>query len=181
MRRATLSALLLASLLIAPLSTTAQENAAATNAAPIGESAELELVRIWPSWRSADSFLRISEYFGGGEARSGQTILRSQAAERSGFYFLTRIKNSGQALHDAKFELQVIRPDSPHAVAYTFPTTVATGSHVYLLGLTGDDWPDFNDKPAEDTHPVSWQLRLLDSNARELLRRESFLWAKPQN
>jgi len=179
MRRATLYALLLASLLCAPLSTTAQENAATTNAAPIEKTVGLELIRIWPSWRSADSFLRIGEYFGGGEARSGQTILRSQPTERSGFYFLTRIKNSGQALHDAKFEIQVIRPDSPHAITYTFPATLATGSHVYLLGLTGNDWPDFGRKSAEDTHPVSWQLRLIDSQTHELLRRQSFLWTKP--
>jgi len=141
----------------------------------------VDLIRIWPSWRSANSFLRISEYFGGSEARSGQTILRSQPAERSGFYFLTRIKNSGAPLADAHFELQVIRPDSPHAVTYTFPATIETGSHAYLLGLTGSDWLGFDGKPAEDSHPVSWRLRLLDSQARELLHRESYLWAKPQN
>jgi len=180
MRRATLSALLLTSLLGASLSATAQKDAAATNASAIEKSADLDLGRIWPSWRSADSFLRISEYFGGSEARSGQSIFRSQPDERSGFYFLTRIKNSGESLSDAHFELQVIRPDSPHAVTYTFPATIVTGSHVYLLGLTGSDWPGFGEKSAEDTHPVSWQLRLLDSQARELLRSKSFLWAKPQ-
>jgi len=147
--------------------------------APATEST-VNLVRIWPSWRSADSFLRISEYFGGSEARSAQTILRSQASARAGFYFLTRIKNSASPLTDAHFELQVIRPDSPHAVTYTFPATISTGSHVYLLGLTGSDWLGFDGKAAEDTHPVSWRLRLLDSQARELLHRESYLWANPQ-
>jgi len=169
MRRAILSALLLASLLSAPGTASVQEKvAAAKNPARSEKSADLELIRIWPSWRSADSFLRISEYFGGGENRSGQTILRSQPTERAGFYFLLRIRNSGQAFPDARFELQVIRPDSPHAVTYRFPATVATGSHVYLLGLTGSDWPDFGEKTAEDIHPVSWQLRLLDTAEREL-------------
>jgi len=146
MRRAILLALF-ASLLAAPFSATAQNEAATTNALPIEKNAGLELVRIWPSWRSADSFLRISEYFGRSETRSRQVTLRSQPDERAGFYFLTRIKNSGEALPDAHFELQVIRPDSPHPVTYTFPVTVATGSHAYLLGLTGSDWPGFGDKP----------------------------------
>jgi len=140
----------------------------------------VDLIRIWPNWRSADSFLRIGEYFGGSEARSGQTILRSQTNERAGFYFLTRIKNSGAPLIDAHFELQVIRPDSPHAVTYTFPATVTTGSHAYLLGLTGSDWPGFDGKPSEDSHPVAWQLRLLDRDAHRLLETQSFLWAKLQ-
>jgi len=180
MCRTILSTLLLATLLNAPLFANTGTDDATTLTTPIGKTVGLELIRIWPSWRSADSFLRIGEYFGGSETRSGQTILRSQPAERSGFYFLTRIKNAEAALPDAHFELQVIRPDSPHAVTYRFPSTIETGSHVYLLGLTGSDWPDFNDKPAEDVHPVSWQLRILDSQARELLHSESYLWAKPQ-
>jgi len=180
MCRTILSALLLATLLNAPLFAKTKEDARPTSATAAIENNSLKFVRIWPSWRSADSFLRISEYFGGGENRSSQTILRSQPAERSGFYFLTRIKNAEAALPDAHFELQIIRPDSPHAVTYRFPSTIETGSHVYLLGLTGSDWPDFNDKPAEDVHPVSWRLRILDSQARELLHSESFLWAQPQ-
>jgi len=179
MRLTTLLALLVLRLSVLPFAH-ATEAPTATSPATVGEAASLTLVRIWPSWRSADSFLRIGEYFGGGENRSRQTLLRSQPDERSGFYFLIRIKNSGQALADAKFELQVIRPDSPHAVTYSFPAHIATGSHAYLLGLTGSDWPGFGDKLAEDTHPVSWQLRLLDTNAHELLRSESFLWAKAQ-
>jgi len=178
MRRAILLALF-ASLLTASLSATAQDNAATRNALPIEENENLELVRIWPSWRSADSFLRISEYFGGNETRNRQTTLRSQPDERAGFYFLIRIKNSGEVLQGTHFELQVIRPDSPQPVTYRFPVAIATGSHAYLLGLTGSDWAGFSDKPAEDTHPVAWVLRLLDTDAQELLRRESFLWAKP--
>jgi len=179
MRLTTLLSLLILHHSVLPCAN-ATEVPTTTSPATAGEAAGLTLVRIWPSWHSADSFLRIGEYFGGSEARNGQTLLRSQPEERSGFYFLIRIKNSGQALADANFELQVIRPDSPHAVTYTFPANIATGSHAYLLGLTGSDWPGFGGKLAKDTHPVSWQLRLLDSQAHELLRSESFLWAKPQ-
>ncbi|KXU37923.1 hypothetical protein AXK11_01900 [Cephaloticoccus primus] len=140
------------------------------------ERAALELVRIWPGWRSADSFLRLSEYFGGGENRSGQTILRSQPSERGGFYFLTRIKNPGAEWADVRFELQVIRPDSPHAKTYTFAATLTAGSHAYNLGLTGSDWTGWDGKSPEDTQPVAWRLRLLDAQGRELLSKSSFLW-----
>jgi len=179
MRRAALTFLTAATLALSPKLSAAEAAHAQEPSAPPSATAQVELTRIWPSWRSADSFLRISEYFGGGENRSRQTLLRSQPAERAGFYFLTRIKNPApEALPNAQFELRVIRPEAPQPVTYTFATTLAPGSHAYLLGLTGSDWPDSPTKAAADTHPTAWALRLLDAQGRELLRTQSFLWER---
>lgn len=138
-------------------------------------AADLTAVRIWPGYRTAESFERISEFFDGKENSGGQTLLRSQPATREGFYFLTRIKNSGPVLENVRVELNIITPASsqPRQIA-TFPTTrVPAGSHVFQIGLTGTDWPDAN------TNPVAWQLRLLNTEGQELLREESFLWSLP--
>ncbi len=135
-------------------------------------AADLEFVRIWPAWREADSFVRISEYFGGGEDTGRQTVLRTQAAQRSGFYFLVRTDNDHAPLAGASFELRVILPDSPHPRIFTFPAAIPAGGHVFNLGLTGTDWPDAK------TQPVAWQLRLLDADGREQLVGKSFLWGK---
>jgi hypothetical protein len=135
-------------------------------------AAEVTFIRIWPAWRDAESFVRISEYFGGGENSGRQTVLRTQAEQRSGFYYLVRTNNSGAALADARFELKVIKPDSPAARTYTFSTAVPANAHVFNLGLTGADWP------GKDTQPVAWQLRLLAADGRELGVSQSFLWSK---
>jgi len=136
-------------------------------------AAEIEFVRIWPAWREADSFVRISEYFGGSENTGRQTVLRTRLGERSGFYFLARLDNNGPALAGTRFELKVILPDSPDPRTYLFATAVPAGGHAFNLGLTGADWPD------KKTQPVAWQLRLLDTAGGELAVKKSFLWEKP--
>jgi hypothetical protein len=137
-------------------------------------AADLTAVRVWPVYRSAESFERISEFIDGRENTSGQTLLRSQADTRDGFYFLTRIKNRGHALENVDVELHVIAPASSKTKRInTFATTrVPTGSHVFQIGLTGSDWPD----PA--IHPVAWQIRFLSADGQELLREQSFLWSQ---
>jgi len=135
-------------------------------------AAEVTFVRIWPAWREAASFERISEYFGGKENTGRQTVVRTQASQRSGFYYLVRTDNPGDAITGARFELKVIKPDSPEARTYTFVATVPAGGHVFSLGLTGADWP------GKDTQPVAWQLRLLNADGVEVGSGKSFLWSK---
>jgi hypothetical protein len=132
-------------------------------------------VRVWPAYRTADSFERISEFIDGRENTGGQTILRSQPATRDGFYFLTRLKNSGPALENIRVELDILTPVSPEPRRVTTfaATTIPAGSHVFQIGLTGTDWPD------AQVQSVAWQLRILDAEGRELLREQSFLWSQP--
>lgn len=141
--------------------------------AVLATAAEVDFVRVWPAWREADSFVRIQEYFGGGEDTGSQTVLRTQADERSGFYFLTRTNNHGPIRPQARFVLDVITPDSPRARTYTFATKLAPGSHVYNLGLTGRDWA------GPDVQPVAWRLRLVAGDGTELAEQRSFLWSMP--
>ena len=138
-------------------------------------AADLTAVRVWPAYRTADSFERISEFFNGQENSSGQTLVRSQPNIRDGFYFLTRIKNTGPAIMDVRIEVSVIMPASPEPRRITrfAATTVPTGNHVFQIGLTGTDWPD------AQVQPVAWQIRILDTEGRELLREQSFLWSQP--
>ncbi|MBP6507021.1 MAG: hypothetical protein KA257_05605 [Opitutaceae bacterium] len=136
-------------------------------------ASEIEFVRIWPAWRETESFIRISEYFGGMENTGRQSVLRTHADARSGFYFLTRTANAGAAVSGAKFELKVILPDSPYPRIFIFPVDLPAKGHVFNLGLTGDDWPD------KKIQPVAWRLRLLTADGTELAVGKSFLWDKP--
>ena len=110
-------------------------------------AAEIEFVRVWPSWREAESFDRISEYFTEKENTGGHTVLRTQPGARAGYYFLVRLKALATAPAGAKFVLNLITPTDPAAKAYTFSVSAAAGG-VFELGLTGADWPD------QKTHPL---------------------------
>jgi hypothetical protein len=143
-------------------------------AASFCAAADVTIVRVWPGYRAAVSFERISEYFGKDENARDQLILRTQPDTRAGYYFLVRVKNSGPALDAAKFELQVITPFSPDPKTYNFPSALPAASRAFNLGLTGTDWPG---QPKDEV--VAWQLRLLSSTGVELAKAQSYLWTMP--
>ncbi len=134
---------------------------------------EAEFVRIWPGWRDAESFERISEFFGRGENTSGQIVLRTQPETRAGFYFLVRVKSTAP-LDGAKFELAVVRPDQPEPQSFSFPATLPKREAVFQLGLTGAAWPG-----GKNAGPVAWRLALVAADGRLLAEHKSFLWEKP--
>jgi len=136
--------------------------------------AEVEFVRVWPQWRDADSFKRISEYFDGQENPSGQIIRRTHPDSRAGYYFLARVKHHAVDLAGAKFILRVISQFSPDAREYVFPVDAGPGEHVFELGVTGTDWPG-----GRGSHPVAWSLELQAADGRSLVAAQSFLWSKP--
>ncbi|MBC7368295.1 MAG: hypothetical protein H7343_16030 [Undibacterium sp.] len=138
----------------------------------VTRAAEAELTRVWPAWRNAESFDRISEYFSNRENTGGHTVLRSQPEARAGYYFLIRAK-ADHAQPGLKFVLQIITPDKPDPKIYTFPAALIAKETVFDLGLTGADWPD------RKTHAVAWHLSVVAADGRELASQQSFLWAKP--
>lgn len=133
---------------------------------------EVDIVRILPEYRTADSFVRVSEYFTGRESTRGATLLRTQPEAREGYYFALRTK--ALVRHEiAWLELQIITPFSPEPRTESFATTIPAGSHLTRFGLTGADWPD------PKARPVAWKLRLLDADGAELASEQSYLWSKP--
>ena len=136
-------------------------------------AADVEFLRVWPGWREAESFERISEYFGGRENTGRQIVLRTQPGDRAGYYFLVRV-NSAAAVPTATFELSVIRPDTPQPKTYRFTTGVPAKETVFQLGLTAHDWPQ-----GEKANPVAWKLVLVGAENQVLAERKSFLWEKP--
>ncbi len=139
-----------------------------------GRAADVEFVRVWPHWRDADSFKRISEYLGGPENTSGQIVCRTSPDSRSGYYFLVRVKHPFLELAGARFVLHVISQFLPDPREYIFPVGVAAGEQVFELGVTGSDW-----RGGQGAHPVAWQLELVASDGRTLAQARSFLWIKP--
>ncbi len=138
-------------------------------------AAEAEFIRVWPPvWRAAESLERIGEYFGGDERHGRQILLRSDAKERAGFYFLVRVKHAAP-LEGAKFVVHVIRPDAPEVCDVALPIAAApAGENAFQVGLTGADWPG-----GAKANPVAWKLDLVAADGRVLATQKSFLWEKP--
>jgi len=136
-----------------------------------GRAAGIDIVRVFPGWRSEESFRSVFEYLLGREQPFGhRIILRSQPGHRGGYYWLVRLKNRGTPLSHAQFELRVITPASPETKTFTFPVDVAAGRPIFEIGLTGADWPDSN------ARPVAWCIRLLADEGRTVVAQESYLW-----
>lgn len=143
-------------------------------AATLCTAADLSIVRVWPGYRDAESFERISEYFDKNEDADAQHIIRTQPDTRAGYYFLVRLKNTSAETSSIRIELQVITPFSTDPKTYTFDRPIPKGSTAFNLGLTGADWPG---QPKDEV--VAWQIRLLSPTGTELAKTQSFLWAQP--
>ena len=135
--------------------------------------ADVEFLRVWPAWRTDESFERIGEYFGRPENTGREIVLRTEPTQRAGYYFLVRVK-SATALPGAKFTLSVIRPDHPEPNEFSFPASLAAKETVFQLGLTGKAWPG-----GSEAHPVAWKLALVSAEGGVLAEYKSFLWEKP--
>ncbi len=136
-------------------------------------AADIEFLRVWPAWRDASTFERIGEYFGQAENTGREIVLRTQASERSGYYFLVRLK-APAAIPGAKFEVSVIRPGQTEPTVYPFPADIPAKEAVFQLGLTGADWP-----AGKEGNPVAWKIALRAGDGRTLAEHKSFLWEKP--
>ena len=134
---------------------------------------DVSFVRVWPQWHEADSFQSLYEYRYHHELDGKWTVFRSQPWERGGFYFLTRVKNTGAALKGATFVVRVISPESTATHVYNFPAEIPGGSQLFEIGLTGTDWA------GAKTEPVAWEVELHTADGRVLAQKSSFLWEKP--
>jgi len=135
-------------------------------------AADLTIVRVFTGWRQAASFKRISEYFSGKENSGHETVLRTHAAQRAGYYFLVHAANPG-APTAVTIKVELIPPTDTKSRDFTFTTDLKSGETVLNLGLTGADWPD-----AKAT-PVAWKLTILTASDRVLATEKSYLWEKP--
>jgi hypothetical protein len=136
-------------------------------------AADLTIVRVFTGWRDGASFKRISEYLDGKENTGGATILRTHPEQRTGYYFLLRLANTGAPIK-VQFQLQLIEPGVAAPRTTVFPAEIRSGSGAYQLGLTGPEWQDTK------AQPVAWRLLVIATDDGRILATEkSYLWEKP--
>ncbi|AWI09361.1 hypothetical protein [Ereboglobus luteus] len=136
------------------------------------KSGAVEVVRVWPEYRAAESFDRISEYFSDKENTGGQIVLRTRPESREGYYFFTRVKIPAD-ISNARIVIDVIMPTSPDPKIHSLPVPpLRKGTVLLNPGLTGADWPDAK------ARPTAWRMRLLAADGAEIFARQSYLWSK---
>lgn len=138
----------------------------------LAKEGDLTIVRTFTGWRDAASFKRISEYFDGKENTGKETVLRTHADERAGYYFLVRVANPGAPVA-VQFKIQLIASTDPKLRNFAFPAELKSGETMLNLGLTGADWPDAK------ANPVAWKLDIVVADGRVLATDKSYLWEKP--
>jgi len=139
-------------------------------ALPLAAPAATGIVRVWTSYRTADSFKRLSEYLDGTEDNGNETVFRSQPNQRDGYYFLVRTK-SDAVVAGAKLTLEVNLPGTPEARTFVFSVDVPATQRVFHLGVTGADWPNVKIRPA------AWRITVRGSDGSVLASAHSFLWS----
>jgi hypothetical protein len=132
--------------------------------------ADVSIVRVWPQYRTSESFRRISEYFSGSENLGNEAVLRTQADHRDGYYFLTRI-HATDTQPGSSVVVEVVLPGSPAIHTFTFPADLAAKSRVYHLGVTGTDWP------SAKTRPTAWRVSVRNASGATVASERSFLWS----
>lgn len=140
--------------------------------APALSAADLSIVRVFTGWRAAASFKRISEYFDGKENTGREVILRSHPEQRTGYYFLVRLKNPGATLK-ASAHLELIGEGWQKSRTTVFPLEIPANSTVFQLGLTGPEWQN------PEVQPIAWRLRILNDSGDVLAAEKSYLWETP--
>ena len=131
------------------------------------------IVRIWPGYRTADSFTTVGELVDGGERQGGRIVRRTQSASREGFYFLTRLQLA-QPLPGSEVRLELVLPTGANVVTHRFAVDLPSGEPVLHLGVTGSDWP------GAESRPVAWRLSVRDAGTGKILvQRQSSLWTAP--
>lgn len=132
----------------------------------------LTIVRTFTGWRDAASFKRIAEYFDGKEHTGKEIVLRTDPNQRSGYYFLVRVKNPGSP-RAVRFQIEYVEHGTGETRTASFPAELGAGSKVFQLGLTGPEWQD------PKVQPMAWHLRVLAEDGQVLATEKSYLWEKP--
>lgn len=129
----------------------------------------------YSEYRETGSFQRIQEFFTGREAPGNRTIIRTDAENRDGQYFVINLTRSVARSEVHSVEIEVITTMSKDVRVFEFPLTEAVrirGSWIYC-GITGTDWEGRN------VRPLAWIARIKNSSGEVLGEWESFVQRKP--
>ena len=128
-------------------------------------------IQVGTSFREAQEFLRIPEFFTQQEYTGKRLILRSDK-NRSGLYFeFFNTKEIGDSTPSSAFILQVIDSSQlkPKKFVFDIPNNIKEKTEV-ILGLTGPEWN------TDETRLIAWKLSLVEPEQDPITLSQSALW-----
>lgn len=134
---------------------------------------EVNIVDIKPRYIDDESFKRVSEYLTGKENRGKRIIMRTDASQRDGFYFVLILDEKIRDLPAGTYiEGEFYTPKSKDKQVHSFnlPAKLSRSKEIFI-GLTGEDWI------SEDDVPAAWRFTIKSSNGDVLATRKSYLWS----
>ena len=103
----------------------------------------VEIKTIMPRYIAAEHFVRIDEYLTSRENTGNRVIVRTQAQNRGGFYFVLVLDQSADRLpRGTRVKAEVVSPESAGIEEYDLelPAERPDTKEIFV-GLTGSDWP----------------------------------------
>lgn len=146
---------------------------------PLAESraesgvAAYEIRQVYYRYIPEENFMRITEFFNGEENPGVRKLVRSTPEQRSGFYFVLRLKPGWQSLKEgSQLRVHYVPDNVIYPVVYSFDLTeeVRSWKGEIFFGLTGEQWEK------EGGEPIAWKLQVVSPEGEVLAVRESFLW-----
>ncbi|MFT5837258.1 MAG: hypothetical protein ACI9ZV_000762 [Candidatus Azotimanducaceae bacterium] len=133
----------------------------------------VEIKEIKPRYIESEQLKRISEYLSGKEYLGDRIILRSDPAERAGYYFTLVLDEDVRRLPKGTVILgEFYTPKSVEQQTHEFKMPQKlTSTNEILVGLTGEDWPQSGGVPG------AWRFTLKDVNGNVLGEKQSYLWS----
>lgn len=135
--------------------------------------ATVDILEIKPRYIEAQAFKRITEYMTGAEHKGRRVILRTDAAQRDGFYFTLVLNQDVRKLPQGTvIEGEFYTPHSKDAQTHTFELPAQRPrTREIFVGLTGANWPE------ENAVPAAWRFTIKDANGAVLETKQSYLWS----
>lgn len=143
--------------------------------------AEFRIRHITPQYIAEEPFKRISEYFTGKEDTGKRIILRTQADQRGGLYFLVTFNRMAKSYipEGSKVIAQFYHANSVDPVRHelNFPYEMSTDTFAIdmYVGITGADWPGGGAK-----NLVAWHIRVEDAEGQLIAQQGSYLWDRDE-
>lgn len=125
----------------------------------------LRIQRVEIRYKPEADFARISEFFGAKEQSGRYILLRSDAEDRSGMYWIFWINRLSKYLPEGcTCTLEYTTAEHPELRVATFDLPATDTGYIYL-GITGKDW---------DNSPlITWRLSIKDISGTVLTERKS--------
>lgn len=137
---------------------------------------QIEHVRVYN--KPENDFKHISEYFSGEESDHGyRLVLRTNPDIRAGLYFAVSFSQSLASLPNgssAELDLIFERQDDTRTFHFPLPDNRSDKTVLYL-GLTNPE------EPKSGSQIMAWRVRIIDSDKKVLLKKDSYLWEMPSN